>query len=55
MRADDIRVTLDHPVIDADGHQIEYLALLGDFVEAEAGHLTHSEFRAFTFGNVVDH
>lgn len=55
MRADDIRATLDHRVIDADGHQIEYLALLGDFVEAEVGHLTYSGFRAFAFGDVVDH
>ena len=32
-----IRERLDHPVIDSDGHFIEYLPLVRDFVVEEAG------------------
>ncbi len=32
-----IRGRLDHPVIDSDGHLIEYLPLVRDFLVEEAG------------------
>ena len=33
----DIRSRLDHPVIDSDGHLIEYVPLVRDFIAEEAG------------------
>jgi predicted TIM-barrel fold metal-dependent hydrolase len=36
-RAEEIRARLDHRVIDADGHVIEYFPLIRDFVAEEAG------------------
>ncbi len=42
--AEAIRATLEHPVVDADGHQIEFLPLLADFVEAEAGRSVRDHF-----------
>ena len=32
-----IRSNLDHPVIDADGHQIEFIPLVRDLLAADAG------------------
>ncbi|HVM66603.1 MAG TPA: amidohydrolase family protein, partial [Acidimicrobiales bacterium] len=36
-RVNDIRARLDHPVIDSDGHLIEYLPLVRDFIVEEGG------------------
>ena len=32
-----IRARLDHPIIDADGHAIEYLPVVRDVLQAQAG------------------
>ena len=32
-----IRSRIDHPIIDSDGHLIEYLPLVRDFIVEEAG------------------
>ena len=42
--AADIRAGLDHPVIDADGHQIEYLPLVRDLLVEDAGEDLGSPF-----------
>ena len=34
---DAIRARIDHPIIDSDGHQIEYLPLVRDFIAEDAG------------------
>jgi predicted TIM-barrel fold metal-dependent hydrolase len=39
-----IRARIDHPVIDADGHLIEYLPLLRDFLVEEAGESVAARF-----------
>jgi predicted TIM-barrel fold metal-dependent hydrolase len=39
-----IRGRLEHPVVDADGHQVEYLPLVRDFVVEEAGTSAGAEF-----------
>lgn len=44
----DVRATLDHPVIDADGHVIEYPPTLWDFVAEEGGPELADRFRAAT-------
>jgi len=41
-----IRAGLDHPVIDGDGHLLEYLPLLRDFIVEEAGESTAVRFDA---------
>ncbi len=40
----DIRARLDHPVIDADGHIIEFLPAVRDFLIEEGGHELAAEF-----------
>ena len=40
----DIRARLDHPVIDADGHIIEFLPVVRDFLVEEGGHELAVEF-----------
>jgi predicted TIM-barrel fold metal-dependent hydrolase len=42
--AAEIRARIDHPVIDADGHLIEYLPLLRDFLVEEAGESVAARF-----------
>jgi predicted TIM-barrel fold metal-dependent hydrolase len=42
----DIRARLDHPVIDADGHIIEFLPAVRDFLVEEGGHELAAEFDA---------
>ncbi|HEY8218285.1 MAG TPA: amidohydrolase family protein [Acidimicrobiia bacterium] len=44
MDAAEIRARIDHPVIDADGHLIEYLPLLRDFLVEEAGETVAARF-----------
>ena len=46
MDATQIRAELDHPVIDADGHIIEFLPLLRDLVADEAGGAVADRFDA---------
>ncbi len=41
-----IRARLDHPVIDADGHVVEYLPLVRDFLVEEAGEEVARRFDA---------
>ena len=36
-RAADIRASLDHPVVDADGHMLEYAPVFLDFLKQVAG------------------
>lgn len=43
-----IRAELDHPVVDADGHIIEYLPLLRDLVADEGGGAVADRFDALT-------
>jgi len=42
--ADAIRKRLDHPVIDADGHVVEFLPLIRDFIVEEAGETVAKRF-----------
>jgi predicted TIM-barrel fold metal-dependent hydrolase len=44
--AEEIRVGLDHPVIDADGHIVEFLPLIRDFIAEEAGETVAMRFDA---------
>jgi len=44
MDAAEIRAHLDHPVIDADGHIIEFLPLVRDFLAEEAGESVAKRF-----------
>ncbi|MCU0311390.1 MAG: amidohydrolase family protein [Acidimicrobiales bacterium] len=46
MDAERIRAELDHPVVDADGHTIEYLPLLRDLVADEGGGSVADRFDA---------
>ena len=46
MDATQIRAELDHPVIDADGHIIEFIPLLRDLVADEAGGAVADRFDA---------
>jgi len=46
MDAADIRARLDHPIIDADGHIVEFLPLVRDFVVEEAGEDVAKRFDA---------
>src|SRR5262249_56450581 len=46
-----IRARLDHPVIDADGHLIEYAPLVRDFVAEEAGEAVAKRFDALVHGS----
>lgn len=46
MDAGSIRAQLDHPVIDADGHIIEFLPILTDYVAQEAGSAVAARFEA---------
>ena len=48
---DAIRARLDHPVIDADGHLIEYTPLVRDFVAEEAGEAVAKRFDALVHGS----
>src|SRR5262245_40272535 len=45
-----IRERLDHPVIDADGHLIEYNPLVRDFLVEEAGESVAKRFDALVHG-----
>jgi predicted TIM-barrel fold metal-dependent hydrolase len=40
----DVRARLDHPVIDSDGHLIEYVPLVRDFIVEEAGESVAERF-----------
>jgi len=42
-----IRAALDHPIIDADGHLIELMPLVGDIVREQGGTDVARRFRAF--------
>ena len=46
-----IRARLDHPVIDADGHLIEYNPLVRDFLVEEAGESVAKRFDALVHGS----
>jgi predicted TIM-barrel fold metal-dependent hydrolase len=46
-----IRKRLDHPVIDGDGHLIEYSPLVRDFLVEEAGSDAGAAFDRFVYGN----
>lgn len=48
MDATEIRAELDHPVVDADGHIIEFLPLLRDLVGDEGGGAVADRFDALT-------
>ena len=50
MDAATIRAQLTHPVIDADGHQIEFIPLVRDLLAADAG-----EAVAQRFDSAVNH
>jgi predicted TIM-barrel fold metal-dependent hydrolase len=50
MSAEEVRSRLDHPVLDADGHMIEYLPLLRQFIVEEAGESVAANFDDFVFG-----
>src|SRR3954453_16514057 len=50
MDAASIRSQLSHPVIDADGHQIEFIPLVRDLLAADAG-----EAVARRFDSAVSH
>ena len=45
-----IRKRLDHPVIDGDGHLIEYAPLVRDFLVEEAGREAGNAFDRFIYG-----
>jgi len=53
MNAIDLRSQLDHPVIDADGHIIEFLPLLYDYMVADAGTAVADRFMAMTNSNEI--
>ena len=44
--AEAIRARLDHPIIDADGHVIEFVPLVRDFVAEAAGESVARRFDA---------
>ena len=44
MDAAEIRARIDHPIIDADGHIIEFLPLVRDFLVEEAGEAVAKRF-----------
>jgi predicted TIM-barrel fold metal-dependent hydrolase len=46
--AERIRARLDHPVIDSDGHLIEYLPLVRDFIAEDAGEDVAQQFDRIT-------
>lgn len=46
LDATEIRAGLDHPVVDADGHIIEYLPLLRDLIGDDAGGAVADRFEA---------
>jgi predicted TIM-barrel fold metal-dependent hydrolase len=46
-----VRARLDHPVIDADGHLIEYNPLVRDFLVEEAGESVAKRFDALVHGS----
>jgi predicted TIM-barrel fold metal-dependent hydrolase len=46
-RAEEIRAQLDHPVIDADGHLIEYMPLVDEMVREIADDAVADRYRAF--------
>jgi len=45
---DAIRARIDHPIIDSDGHQIEYLPLVRDFIAEDAGEAVAQAFDRIT-------
>ena len=45
---DAIRNVIDHPIIDSDGHQIEYLPLIRDFIAEDAGEDVARQFDKMT-------
>ena len=45
---DAIRARIDHPIIDSDGHQIEYLPLVRDFIAEDAGEDVAQSFDRIT-------
>ena len=46
MDAETLRAELTHPVIDADGHQIEFIPLIRDLLAADRGEVVASRFDA---------
>lgn len=51
--AREIRARLDHPVVDADGHQIEFIPLVRDLVADEAGESVAQRFDATVRGSAL--
>ena len=49
-----IKARLDHPVIDADGHAIEYLPLVRDILREQAGDEAVAVMDLVTSGGVGD-
>jgi predicted TIM-barrel fold metal-dependent hydrolase len=50
---DTIKSQLDHPVIDGDGHLIEYLPIVRDFIAESAGEEIGQRFDQLTRGSVT--
>jgi len=48
LTAQQVRESLEHPVIDADGHLVEYLPLVKEFVREEAGPALVRDFESST-------
>lgn len=53
MDTAEIRAELDHPVIDADGHIIEYVPILRDLIEADAGTAVADRFMAMSTAGAI--
>ena len=53
MDATAIRAELDHPVVDADGHIIEYVPAIRDLLGDEAGGEVADRFAAMSQGTAT--
>ena len=49
----EVREHLDHPVIDSDGHLIEYVPLVRDFLVEEAGESVAQRFDRLSFAGAA--
>ncbi len=53
MSAADIRAQLDHPIVDADGHHVEFTPLIRDFIADDAGAAVAARFDTILDGNRI--
>ena len=53
MNTAQIRARLSHPVVDADGHLLEFVPLVRDFVAEIAGEDVAKRFDAVTRGSAL--